>query len=82
MALGDFAASHRSVVGETANVSPRWRWNRSAPKHIAAARRPAAPSRRLAAVRMAPSTFLWLIGGWMAGLAVLVAMVLALRSLA
>jgi hypothetical protein len=45
-------------------------------------RRPAPPSRRLAVVRMEPPTFLWLFGSWIAGLAVLVAVVLVLRSLA
>lgn len=82
MGLDGFVVLDRPFVGDTAGVPPRRRWNRAVPKQFAAMRRPAAPSRRLADLRMAPATFLWLIGGWMAALAILVVVVLALRSLA
>jgi hypothetical protein len=58
----------------------RRRNGKAEPIPIAALRRPAAPSRRLATAHMAPSTFLWLIGGWMAALAVLAIVAVWLRQ--
>jgi hypothetical protein len=82
LAHDGFLALHRSAVAETTDAPPRRRSSMAAPKDVLGARRRTAPSRRFAALRMAPSTFLWLIGGWMAGLAILGALVLVLRSLA
>jgi hypothetical protein len=63
-----------------ATADPVRRKCRAEPNPVAAVRPPVTPSRRLAPVRMAPSTFLWLIGGWAAALAVLAVVVVWLRS--
>jgi hypothetical protein len=82
MALDGFLSLDWSVIGSMAEGPPRRRWNRVGRKRFAAMRRPPAPSRRIASVRMAPATFLWLTAGWAAALVVLAAAVLVLRSLA
>ena len=71
-----FAADERARE----RAEPVRRKSRAEPNPVAAVRRPVAPSQRLAHVRMAPSTFLWLIVGWIAALAVLTVMVAWLQS--
>jgi hypothetical protein len=52
-----------------------------AQNHAGATLRPRPPSRRFAAVHMGPITFLWLLGGWVAAVALLLAGVLVVRHL-
>jgi len=53
----------------------------NAANHAGTTLRPRPPSWRFAAVHMGPSAFLWLVGGWVVAVAVLLAGVVVLRHL-